>query len=74
MVHYADDFIRLRRSQQEAQEGLGKCPAAEDIEAVLRKIESWHQGSISSFKIMYREGKGFWRLREWLNPKTVDRR
>lgn len=24
----------------------------EDIEAVLRKIEYWHQGSISSFKIM----------------------
>jgi hypothetical protein len=25
---------------------------------VLRKIEYWHQGSISSFKIMCRDGKG----------------
>jgi hypothetical protein len=32
---------------------------AEDIEAALQKIEYWHQGSISSFKIMYRDGKGF---------------
>jgi hypothetical protein len=40
--------------------GLGKCSVAEDIEAVLRKIEYRHQGSISSFKIMCRDGKGFW--------------
>jgi len=31
--------------------GVGKCSVTEDIEAVLRKIEYWHQGSISSFKI-----------------------
>jgi len=30
----------------------------EDIEVVLRKIEHWHQGSISSFKIMCWDG--FW--------------
>jgi hypothetical protein len=40
--------------------GLGQCSVTEDIEAVLRKIEYWRQGSISSFKIMYRDGKGFW--------------
>jgi hypothetical protein len=40
--------------------GLGKCSVTEDIEAVLRKIEYWHQCSISSFKIMCRDGKGFW--------------
>jgi hypothetical protein len=39
--------------------GLGSLPVTEDIEAVLRKIEHWHQGSISSFKIMCRDGKGF---------------
>jgi len=32
----------------------------EDIEAVLRKVEHWHQGSITKFKIMCRDGKGFW--------------
>ena len=40
--------------------GVGSRPVTEDIEAVLRKIEYWHQGSISSFKIMCRDGKGFW--------------
>jgi len=37
--------------------GLGSLPITEDIEAVLRKIDHWHQGSISSFKIMCRDGK-----------------
>ena len=45
--------------------GLGKCSVIEDIEAVLRKIEHWHQGSINSFKIMYRDGKGFWHGVRW---------
>jgi hypothetical protein len=33
--------------------GLGKCSVTENIEAVLRKIEHWHQGSVAKFKIMY---------------------
>jgi hypothetical protein len=33
--------------------GKGKLSVANDIEAVLRKIEFWHQGSIASFKITY---------------------
>jgi hypothetical protein len=41
-------------------DGLGSRSVTEDIEVVLRKIEYWHQGSISSFKIMCRDGKGFW--------------
>ena len=40
--------------------GLGSCPVIEEIEAVLRKIEYWHRGSIVKFKIMCRDGKGFW--------------
>jgi hypothetical protein len=32
--------------------GLGQRSVTDDIEAVLRKIEHWHQGLISSFKIM----------------------
>jgi hypothetical protein len=39
--------------------GLGKCSVAEDIEAILRKIEHWHQGSIAKFKIVCRDGKVF---------------
>jgi hypothetical protein len=59
MVRYADDFILLCRGQQEAQEGLGKCPVTEEIGAVLRKIEYWHQGAVAKFKIMRRDGKDF---------------
>ena len=45
--------------------GLGSRPVTEDIEAVLRKIEYWHQGSISSFKIVCRDNKGFWHGVHW---------
>jgi hypothetical protein len=45
--------------------GLGKCPVTEDIEAVLRKIEHWRQGSVAKFKIMRRDGKGFWSRVQW---------
>ena len=37
--------------------GLGSRSVTEDIEAVLRKVEHWHQGSIVKFKIMCRNGK-----------------
>jgi hypothetical protein len=40
--------------------GKGKVPVANDIEAVLRKIEYWHQGSIAGFKIRYRDQNGMW--------------
>jgi hypothetical protein len=37
---------------------LGKLSVTKDIDAVLRKIEHWHQGSIAAFKIMYRDEHG----------------
>ena len=45
--------------------GLGTRAVIMDIEAVLRKIEYWHQGSITAFKIMCRDGKGFWHRVHW---------
>jgi hypothetical protein len=45
--------------------GLGSRSLTEDIEAVLRKIEHWHQGSIAPFKILCRDGKGFWHKVHW---------
>ena len=36
-----------------------------DIDAVLRKIEHWHQGSIATFKIMYRDEHGGWNGIRW---------
>ena len=50
--------------------GLGSRSVLEDIEALLRKIEHWHQGSIAKFMIMCRDGKGFWRGVRW-NDKTA---
>src|SRR5215831_4533357 len=39
---------------------LGKLSVTKDIDAVLRKIEHWHQGSIVGFRIMYRDEHGVW--------------
>ena len=44
---------------------LGKLSVTEDIDAVLRKIEHWHQGSIAGFKIMYRDQDGVWNGIRW---------
>jgi len=40
--------------------GKGSRSVTNDIEAVLRKIEYWHQGSIAGFKIVYRDENGVW--------------
>lgn len=45
--------------------GLVKCSVTDDIEAVLRKIEFWRQGSITRFKTLCRDGKGFWNGVRW---------
>jgi len=37
---------------------LGRLSVTKDIDAVLRKFEHWHQGSIAAFKIMYRDENG----------------
>jgi len=49
---------------------LGKCSVADDLESVLRKIEYWHQGSAAKFKILCRDGRGFWHKVQW-DGKTV---
>ena len=45
--------------------GKGKKSVAEDLEAVLLKIEYWHQGSIARFRITYRSIEGTEHLVEW---------
>ena len=45
--------------------GKGKKSVAEDLEAVLRKIEYWHQGSIARFRINYRSTQGTEHSVEW---------
>ena len=43
----------------------GKLSVTKDIDAVLGKIEHWHQGSIAAFKIMYRDEYGVWNGVRW---------
>lgn len=38
---------------------------ADDIKNVLRKIESWHQGPIIGYRIMYLESNGLWTGVDW---------
>jgi hypothetical protein len=45
--------------------GKGSRSVTNDIEAVLRKIEYWHQGSIAAFKIIYRDEEGVWDGVRW---------
>jgi hypothetical protein len=45
--------------------GKGKKCVADDLEAVLRKIEYWHQGSIARFRISYVSAQGAERPIEW---------
>jgi hypothetical protein len=43
----------------------GSRSVTEDIEAVLRKIEYWHQGSVTTFKITCQDATGFWHRVHW---------
>jgi hypothetical protein len=45
--------------------GKGKKSVDEDLEAVLRKIEYWHQASIARYRISYRSTQGTEHLVEW---------
>ncbi|MBV8641754.1 MAG: hypothetical protein JO070_10210 [Verrucomicrobia bacterium] len=45
--------------------GKGKKSVADDLEAVLRKIEYWHQGSIARYRISYVSTQGTEHLVEW---------
>ena len=45
--------------------GKGEKSVTDDPEAVLRKIENWHQGSIAGYRIMYLASDGTWTGVEW---------
>jgi hypothetical protein len=45
--------------------GTGRLSVGKDLEAVLRKIEYWHQAPITKFRIMARQGRGVWHNVEW---------
>jgi hypothetical protein len=45
--------------------GKGSISVGKDIEAVLRKIEYWHQAPVTKFRIMARQGQGSWHGVRW---------
>ena len=46
---------------------------ADDLAAVLRKIEGWHQGSIAGFTISYRDTKGTWHEVSWNGKEATEK-
>jgi hypothetical protein len=45
--------------------GTGSISVGKDLEAVLRKIEYWHQAPVTKFRIMARQGQGGWHGVRW---------
>jgi hypothetical protein len=45
--------------------GKGSISVGKDLEAVLRKIEHWHQAPVIEFRIMARQGQGAWHSVRW---------
>jgi hypothetical protein len=60
-LHLHDDPVAV-----EIQDiGKGKKSVADDLEAVLRKIEYWHQGSIAHYRMSYWSTQATEHLVEW---------
>ena len=45
--------------------GRGRLSVTEDLEAVMRRLEYWHMGSLSGFKITCRDQNGTWHEVKW---------
>jgi hypothetical protein len=45
--------------------GKGRLSVGTDLEAVLRKIEYWHQAPVTKFRIMARQDQGTWHSVRW---------
>jgi hypothetical protein len=53
--------------------GKGMKSVADDLEAVLKKIEGWHQGSIAGFVISYRDTDGVWHKISWDGKEATEK-
>jgi hypothetical protein len=45
--------------------GKGSISVGKDLEAVLCKIEYWHQAPVTKFRILARQGQGGWHSVRW---------
>jgi hypothetical protein len=53
--------------------GKGTKAVADDLEAVLRKIEGWHQGSVTDFLVSYGDTHGTWHQISWDGKEAVEK-
>jgi hypothetical protein len=53
--------------------GKGRKSVEDNLETVLRKIDGFHQGSISSFLISYRDTKGAWHQVLWNGKEATEK-
>ena len=53
--------------------GMGVKSVADDLAAVLQKIEGWHQGSIAGFLISYRGTDGVWHQLSWDGKEATEK-
>jgi YD repeat-containing protein len=51
--------------------GRGKLSVADDLDAVMRRIEYWHMGSLTGFKITYRDQTGVRHEVEWDGQRAL---
>lgn len=45
--------------------GRGNLSVGDDLDAVMRRIEYWHMGSVSGFKMSYRDANGVRHEVQW---------
>jgi len=51
--------------------GRGRLSVTEDLEAVMRRLEYWHMGSLTGFKISCRDQNGTRHEVEWDGQRAV---
>jgi hypothetical protein len=61
----ATHFKRLGSVGTISITGKGQLSVCQDLEAVLRKIEYWHQTPVTIFRIIARHGQGAWHGVRW---------
>jgi hypothetical protein len=54
-----------------ADTGRGRLSVTEDLEAVMRRLEYWHMGSLTGFKISCRDQNGTRHEVEWDGQRAV---
>src|SRR4029077_21008135 len=54
-----------------ADSGRGRLSVTEDLEAVMRRLEYWHMGSLTGFKISCRDQNGTRHEDKWAGRRAL---